>query len=75
MFVDAECPQNSTYYLSSLVLEILLKYQVIEFENLYKKLEKQLSNPLYIDDIYYSMDWLYSLSLIRMNKGMVELCL
>ena len=74
MIIDGERPQSSIYYIASIILEVLYSYNKLQIDALYEKVKDKCDNSLYVDDIYYSLDWLYILSLIRINEDMVELC-
>lgn len=68
MIINSERnPNLSLYYLGSLVLDILLKNGNIELEELFNRTQKTLSKELHIDFFYYTLDWLYLLSAIRLD--------
>uniref|UniRef100_UPI00403F0BD4 ABC-three component system middle component 6 n=1 Tax=Paenibacillus sp. FSL R5-0470 TaxID=2921641 RepID=UPI00403F0BD4 len=71
--IDRE-PKYSLYYIGGIILEILKKQDHISIDELYQKTKYLIDENLYIDFIYYSLDWLYMLSLIEIEKDKVKLC-
>lgn len=67
-------PTVSLYYLGSIVLEILLKKDKISIEDLYEATQMALGQDLHIDFFYYTLDWLYLISAIKLNDERVCLC-
>lgn len=71
--IDRE-PKYSLYYIGGIILGILKKQDYISIDELYQKTKQLIDENLYIDFIYYSLDWLYMLSLIEIEKDKVKLC-
>lgn len=71
--IDRE-PKYSLYYIGGIILEILKEQDHISIDELYQKTKQLIDENLYIDFIYYSLDWLYMLSLIEIEKDKVKLC-
>ncbi|KHL97007.1 hypothetical protein QW71_03555 [Paenibacillus sp. IHB B 3415] len=71
--IDRE-PKYSLYYIGGIILGILKKQDHISIDELYQKTKQLIDENLYIDFIYYSLDWLYMLSLIEIEKDKVKLC-
>jgi len=63
-------PKNSIYYNGAIVLEVLQKNNNIEMLELYHLVKKDMSFPLFI----LSLDWLYLIDVITIQKEKVTLC-
>jgi len=75
MIINPErSPSLSLYYLGSLVLKILLKKDDLSIENLYEALQLELGLELHIDFFYFTLDWLYILSAIKLDEERVCIC-
>ena len=75
MIINPErSPSLSLYYLGSIVLKILLENDNLSIENLFENLQFKLGFELHIDFFYYTLDWLYILSAIKLDKERVCLC-
>ncbi|GAA0092095.1 hypothetical protein UT300009_21240 [Paraclostridium bifermentans] len=72
---ENEDPRVSIYYLSSIMINILNEYKELKFDVLYKLLEDSVGYTVSIDDVYYSLDWLYLLDLVDVSGDKVILCL
>lgn len=72
---ENEYPRVSIYYLSSIMINILNEYKELKFDVLYKLLEDSIGYTVSIDDVYYSLDWLYLLDLVDVSGDKVILCL
>ena len=72
---ENEDPRVSIYYLSSIMINILNEYKELKFDVLYKILEDSIGYTVSIDDVYYSLDWLYLLDLVDVSGDKVILCL
>ncbi len=72
---ENEDPRVSIYYLSSIMINILNEYKELKFDVLYKLLEDSIGYTVSIDDVYYSLDWLYLLDLVDVSGDKVILCL
>lgn len=64
-------PELSLYYLGSVLLGILNQVKVISVEELLCKIQCQLGETVHVDFIYYALDWLFLLSLVRIEEGKV----
>lgn len=67
-------PKYSLFYIGSIILEILKERKTILIDDLYSELKRVIDKNLHIDFLYYSMDWLYMLSLIKLNGNEVSQC-
>lgn len=67
-------PTLSLYYLGSVVLKILFEKNNEQIEPLFEFTKEALEQDLHIDFFYYTLDWLYMLSLIKLENGRVSLC-
>ncbi|GIP30362.1 hypothetical protein J23TS9_54920 [Paenibacillus sp. J23TS9] len=67
-------PMLSLYYLGSEVLKILFENNNEQIENIFELLKKSVGEDIHIDFYYYALDWLYILSIIKMENGRVSLC-
>jgi len=67
-------PKYSLYYIGSIIIEELKNNQSIPLEVLLKKVRTKIDKNLHIDFLYYSLDWLFLLSLIQVQGNRVELC-
>ena len=72
---ENEDARVSIYYLSSIMINILNEYKELKFDVLYKLLEDSIGYTVSIDDVYYSLDWLYLLDLVDVSGDKVILCL
>ena len=64
-------PELSLYYLGSELLKILESLNDISIEGLLQKIQDKLQKKIHIDFLYYALDWLFLLSLIKIEKGRV----
>lgn len=71
--VDRE-PKYSLYYIGSVIIEKLNQNDEMVIEDLYKSICSEIDANLHIDFLYYSLDWLFLLSLIRVEGNRVVLC-
>lgn len=72
MIVNAERePDYSLYYLGSILLEVLESTDVMPIEELLSETKKRLNKEIHIDFLYYTLDWLYLLSLVSIREGKV----
>lgn len=71
--VDRE-PKYSLYYIGSVIMEELKHNKEMIIEDLYKNICLEIDANLHIDFLYYSLDWLFLLSLIRVEGNRVVLC-
>ena len=67
-------PTVSLYYLGSIILQILRNNNNEPIDDLFLLTEELLGEDLHIDFYYYTLDWLYILSLIKLTDGRVSLC-
>ena len=75
MIINSERkPTLSLYYLGSEVLKILVDNNNEQIEPLFELLKKSIEEDIHIDFYYYALDWLYILSIIKMENGRVSLC-
>lgn len=72
MIINTEREPNiSLYYLGSVMLNILEQEKIILLEELFSKARNRLKINIHVDFMYYALDWLFLLSLIRINGGKV----
>ena len=72
MIVNAERePDLSLYYLGGVLLEILEREKVIPLEELLCEVRNRLKKQIHIDFLYYTIDWLFLVSLVRIKGGKV----
>ncbi|MEK4209271.1 MULTISPECIES: ABC-three component system middle component 6 [Paenibacillaceae] len=71
--IDRE-PKYSLYYIGGIILDLLKKHDSLSIDELYEKTKSIIDSNLYIDFIYYSLDWLYMLSLINIEQDKVKIC-
>lgn len=72
---ENEDPKVSIYYLASIMIDILNEYKELKFDVFYQLLEDKIGYTVSIDDVYYSLDWLYLLDLVDVFDNKVILCL
>ena len=72
MIVNAERePDYSLYYWGSILLEILESTDVMPIEELLSETKNRLNKEIHIDFLYYTIDWLFLLSLVSIREGRV----
>lgn len=67
-------PKYSLFYIGSVILEILEKSKGISIDELYDKVKDRIDKNLHIDFLYYSIDWLYVLSAVKLEGNKVIRC-
>lgn len=67
-------PKYSLYYIGAIILEQLKAANSLPLESLFDIVRAEIDTDLSIDFVYYTLDWLYLLSLIRLNGDRVGLC-
>ncbi len=67
-------PKFSLFYIGSVILEILEKSKGISIDELYVKVKDRIDKNLHIDFLYYSIDWLYMLSAVKLEGNKVTRC-
>lgn len=65
-------PENSIYYNSVFILELLQTDSSIDFLNLYNEIKdkSKMTFPTYV----LCLDWLYLIDIAILKNGKVELC-
>ena len=72
MIVNVERePDLSLYYLGSILLKILSQVKVISIDDLLQEIHNQFEKKVHVDFIYYTLDWLFLLSLVKIEEGKV----
>ncbi|MCJ7837138.1 hypothetical protein MUB23_17320 [Cuneatibacter sp. NSJ-177] len=72
MIINVErAPELSLYYLGGIILKILNKDLVIGIDELLAKVKLEIDENIHIDFLYYTLDWLFLLSLIKLDEGKV----
>lgn len=72
MIVNVERePNRSLYYLGGILLSILEQRKVMPMEEMLIEVQQQMNEKIYVDFIYYTLDWLFLLSLIKIEEGRV----
>lgn len=64
-------PELSLYYIGSLILDWLMKEKSMPLEQLLYRIQNTYNDKIHVDFIYYALDWLYVMSLIKMEGGKV----
>lgn len=64
-------PELSLYYIGSILLEILEHGTSLPINQLIQKVQHKLDEKIHVDFIYYALDWLFLLSAVRIDEGMV----
>ncbi len=72
MIVNVERePNRSLYYLGGLLLFILKQKKVMSMEKVLSEVQQHFNEKIHVDFIYYALDWLFLLSLIKIEGGKV----
>ena len=72
MIVNVERePNRSLYYLGGILLTVLEQRKVIPIEEILLEVQQQINTKIHVDFIYYALDWLFILSLIKIKEGKV----
>lgn len=72
MIVNVEREPNfSLYYLGGVLLNILEQVKVMPIEELLSESQKCLEKKVHVDFVYYALDWLFLLSLVKVEEGKV----
>lgn len=71
--IDRE-PKYSLYYIGAIIMKRLKKEKSMYIEEIYLDIKSDLNDEINIDFIYYSLDWLYALSLITVERDKVIIC-
>lgn len=75
MIINIErSPSLSLYYLGSEIINIIKNKEINYIEDIYYEIRHLLDQDIHIDFIYYSLDWLFLLSIIKLDNGRVVLC-
>lgn len=64
-------PDFSLYYLGGMLLEILEKQKILSIEELLEESQQRIEKKVHVDFIYYALDWLYLLDLVKIEEGKV----
>ena len=64
-------PDFSLYYLGGILLEILEQKKILSFEELLEESQQRIEKKVHVDFIYYALDWLYLLELVKIEEGKV----
>lgn len=67
-------PTLSLYYLGGVVLDILNNSKRETPDKLFEKLKEKIGRSIHIDFFYYTLDWLFLLSLITLKDGVISKC-
>lgn len=67
-------PILSLYYLGGVVLDILNDSAEETTDGLFEKLKAKIDRYIHIDFFYYTLDWLFLLSLITLKNGVISKC-
>lgn len=75
MIINADrSPIFSLYYLGYIVILILQQEDSLCFEEIFKKTKEKLAYNLPVIFLYYALDWLFLISVIKNENGLVILC-
>lgn len=61
----------SLYYIGSIIIDWLMKENVISIESLLRRVVNSYGNEIHVDFVYYALDWLYLMSLVKIEEGNV----
>lgn len=64
-------PDFSLYYLGGMLLEILEQKKILSIEELLEESQQRIEKKVHVDFIYYALDWLYLLELVKIEEGKV----
>ena len=67
-------PLLSLYYLGGIILKELRARSCITIDDLFHKVKNKLHKDLPIDFFYYALDWLYIISLVKIDVKGISLC-
>lgn len=65
-------PDMSLYYLGSVLIQFLEQVKTVSIEELLQEMQNELGQKLHVDFLYYALDWLFLLSLVRIEEGKVS---
>jgi len=66
-------PDSNIYYLGAVFLEYLKQYQIINLEKFINLINTDIPS-ISINNIFYTLDWLYLLDLIELtDKGDIKI--
>ena len=65
-------PEKSLYYIGSIIIQYLKEDKGVNIEVLYNKVKESVNNELHIDLFYYSIDWLFLLSVIEIDGSIIK---
>ena len=66
-------PDSNIYYLGAVFISHLKQYQIIKLENFIKVINIEIPS-ISINNIFYTLDWLYLLGLIELtDEGDIRL--
>lgn len=64
-------PDLSLYYLGGILLSIIEPKKVMSIEEILLEVQQQIDKRIHVDFIYYALDWLFLLTLIKIEEGKV----
>lgn len=64
-------PDLSLYYLGAVILSFFEQKNIIPIEEVFLKIQQYTDKKIHVDFIYYTLDWLFLLSLIKIKEGNV----
>lgn len=64
-------PYLSLYYLGSVFMTILREARVMPIEELFVEIQNNFEQKIHVDFLYYALDWLFLLSLVKVEEGSV----
>lgn len=65
-------PEKSLYFIGSIILQYLKQVKCDNIDVLYNKVKEDLKSELHIDLFYYSIDWLFLLSVIEIDGSTIK---
>lgn len=72
MIVNVERePRLSLYFLGGILLSIIEQRKIIPLEEMLIEVQRRINEKVHVDFIYYTLDWLFLLSLIKIEEGSV----
>ncbi|GFR38221.1 hypothetical protein PRECH8_15170 [Insulibacter thermoxylanivorax] len=72
--VDRE-PKYSLYYIGAVILdELKINGKMMPIEQLFENIRAKIDKNLHVDFLYYALDWLFLVSLIKLDEDRIVLC-
>jgi hypothetical protein len=73
MLVDYDIePKLNIYFLGAEIIKLLVKYHSLDIKEIQNKLSQKISVDVSIEYVYLTLDWLFLVSNININKNRIE---